>query len=464
MNKNAFIFNSNKCVGCMACVVGCTIENGTETPLNWREVNSSNYIRHPELPVFHFSIACNHCEDAPCMKHCPSLAYTRDKKTGAIIHHAEACIGCTYCTWACPYDAPKFNETTKVIEKCNFCVDKITIGEKPACATACPVGALDFGFQEEVDLNNHVTPGFVNVGIKPSIQIIPLRKEHTKPKIVNNDAPIINASRLESYAPKPTSKINLKKEWTLVLFTLAVTGLVAWQASGVTDNVPVNPILFIGIALLSIVLTSFHVGKKTRMWRFVLNVKGSWLSREIVGFSVFFILGTITLLSKKNLLIFNELNLSISSNTLGYTTIFFGVFTLISIDMVYSLLIRKDNYKLHSAMVWLTGLLLFAWFTNNILFIASITMFKGVLYILRKQSLSKQKTNYFPIISSVRILTLVVPLIVLIVFPEISKWILVLLIFLSEIIDRSEFYYESDVKTPQGALVDLFQKTIKKVN
>ena len=464
MSKNAFIFNSNKCVACMACVVGCSIENGTETLLNWREVNSSNYIRHPELPVFHFSIACNHCEDAPCMKHCPSLAYTRDKKTGAIIHHAEACIGCTYCTWACPYDAPKFNKTTKIIEKCNFCVDKITIGEKPACVTACPVDALDFGFQEEVALNNHITPGFVNVGLKPAIQIIPLRKEHTKPKIVNSDAPKIDTSRLESYNLKPTSKINLKKEWTLVLFTLAITSLVAWQASGITNNVSVNPILFIVIALLSIVLTSFHVGKKTRMWRFILNVKSSWLSREIVGFTAFFILGIITLLSKENLLTFNELNALTYSNTLGYITILFGVFTLISVDMVYSLLIRKDNYKLHSAMVWLTGLLLFAWFTNNILLIASITLFKGVLYVIRKQSLVKQKIKYFPLISSVRILTLIVPLVVLVLFPEISKWILVVLIFLGEIIDRSEFYYESDVKTPKGALADLFQETIEKAN
>ena len=197
------------------------------------------------------------------------------------------------------------------------------------------------------------------------------------------------------------------------------------------------------------------------MWRFILNVKGSWLSREIVGFSAFFGLGIITLLIKENLFGFKELLPFINGQILGYITIVFGVFTLISIDMVYSLLIRKDKFKLHSAMVWLTGLLLFAWFTNNILLIALITLFKCVVYIMRKQALFKQKTSYFPIITVVRILLLVIPLIVLVAFPEISNWSLAVPVFLGEIIDRSEFYDESDVKTPQGALTDLFQKTIK---
>ena len=464
MKKNAFIFDSNKCVACMACVVGCSIENGTGTSLNWRVVNGHNNIKHPELPVFHFSMACNHCDDAPCMKHCPALAYTRDKKTGAIIHHAEACIGCTYCTWACPYDAPKFNEFTKIIEKCNFCVDKISEGIKPACATACPVGALDFDFEEEVDLINHITPGFVNVGIKPSIQLVPLRTEHTKPEIVNNDTAKIDADYLDSFSPKPTSKIHLKKEWTLVLFTIAVTSLVAWQASGVTNDVFVSPLAFITIAIFAIVLTSIHVGKKLRIWRFVLNVKNSWLSREIVCFSAFICLGSVTLFMKENLFGFKELFSSINSQTVGYFTIAFGVFTLVSIDMVYSLLVRKDTLKLHSAMVWLTGVLLFSWFINSTVLISIITLFKIVLYVWRKQYLFKQKEVYYPIISSIRILTLLMPLVVLVAFPEISNWILAIFVFFGELIDRSEFYQESDVKSPQNAFSNLFQEAIKNKN
>ena len=88
-------------------------------------------------------------------------------------------------------------------------------------------------------------------------------------------------------------------------------------------------------------------------------------------------------------------------------------------------------------MVWLTGLLLFAWFTNNVLLIAFSTLFKCVVYLMRKQALFKQKTTYFPIITVIRILFLVLPLIVLIAFPEISNWSLAVLVFLGEIIDIS---------------------------
>lgn len=206
------------------------------------------------------------------MKNCPALAYTRDKETGAIIHHAEACIGCKYCTWACPYDAPKFNPASSIVEKCNFCIDRISDGKQPACAQACPVGALSFG-QEEVNEENHLTPGFVNMGIKPSIQLIPLREEHAKPQIENTDAVEIDTEKLESYLPKSESKVTLDKEWTLVLFTLAVAALVSWQIAFLFGKAEMPLIPFAIISVLAIALTSLHIGKKFRMWRFILNLK-----------------------------------------------------------------------------------------------------------------------------------------------------------------------------------------------
>ena len=452
MSKNAFIFDTNKCVGCMACVVACTIENGTQTPLNWRTVKSHNYIKHPSLPVFHFSLACNHCDDAPCMTNCPALAYSRDTETGAIIHNAEACIGCTYCTWACPYDAPKFNEQTKIVEKCNFCIDRISNNQKPACVAACPVAALEFGTNQEVDLKNHLTPGFVNAGIGPSIQLVPLRKEHHQPIIENIDAPKIDNKRAASYPPKLKSKVQLAKEWTLVLFSLAASGLIAWQAAGVTNNTPISPIAFILLALIAIVLTTVHVGKKFRIWRFILNIKGSWLSREIVSFSAFFGLGALSLFMKDNLLGIGSLLSFIDSRVVGIAAIVFGAFTLVSIDMVYKFFIRKDTLHLHSAMVCITGPLLFAWLANMPLLIGALTLIKAVLYIYRKQSLHKQNVAYRPTISFIRISTLALPYIALITMPMTSLFVLLPFVLLGEIIDRSEFYYESEVRTPQGEL------------
>ena len=98
------------------------------------------------------------------MENCPALAYTRDKKTGAVILHAEKCIGCKYCTWACPYDAPKFNPKTRIIEKCTFCNHRILDTLKPACANLCPTGALDF-IEMPDNIENVDIPGFTEIGI-----------------------------------------------------------------------------------------------------------------------------------------------------------------------------------------------------------------------------------------------------------------------------------------------------------
>ncbi len=437
MKKNAFIFNTNKCVGCMACVAGCSIENGTSLGMNWREVNCHNKIKHPSLPVFHFSLACNHCEEAPCMKNCPALAYTRDKKTGAIIHHAEACIGCKYCTWACPYDAPKFNPSTQVVEKCNFCVDRISDGIQPACTQACPVGALSFG-QEEVNEENHLTPGFVNMGIKPSIQLIPLREEHKSPKIENTDAVGIDAEKLEIYLPKAESKVTLDKEWTLVLFTLAVAALVSWQASFLLGKMEMKLMPFALVSVLAIALTSLHIGKKFRMWRFILNLKGSWLSREIFSFSAFLGLTGLQIISE--------------NQVIGYAALAFGLLSLLSVDMVYKFLKRKDELVLHSGMVSLTAILFFAWLANISILVELIILTKGCLYIWRKGALKKKNMNYFPMISLLRVLCLLVPYILWDMGLFMILPVCLLTTVTGELIDRAEFYYESDIVTPKGEL------------
>jgi Fe-S-cluster-containing dehydrogenase component/DMSO reductase anchor subunit len=440
VKKNSFIFNTNQCVGCNACAVACSIENGSDPMMNWREVNTHNKIKHPGLPVFHFSLACNHCEEAPCMSNCPALAYSRDEKTGAIIHHAEACIGCTYCTWACPYDAPKFNPATKIVEKCNFCVDRISEGEKPACVAACPVGALDFG-QLCLSDEDRVIPGFVDRGVRPSIQLIPLREENRTPQIENLDAEEISLEKLETYLPKEKSKVNLDKEWTLVLFTLAVAVLVSWQSAHLLGTLKMPLLPFLAISLVAIGLTSFHIGKKLRMWRFILNLKGSWLSREIVSFSAF--LG------------FTVLHLITDNQGIGFLALAFGLFSLIAVDKVYQFLRREDGLPLHSAMVSTSAILFFACLADVPFLMGLLILGKGTLYIWRKLVLEKKGMTYFPLLSGMRILCLILPFFFYNLLGEWAATISFLIIFTGEIIDRAEFYFESDVITPEKELNEL---------
>ena len=78
----SFTFDANKCTGCGACRVACTIENGLAPDVSWRRIETFNPQRRSIAPVFHLSLACNHCATAACMHACPALAYRRDDGDG----------------------------------------------------------------------------------------------------------------------------------------------------------------------------------------------------------------------------------------------------------------------------------------------------------------------------------------------------------------------------------------------
>jgi anaerobic dimethyl sulfoxide reductase subunit B (iron-sulfur subunit) len=102
MPAGSFVFDANRCTGCGACRVACTLENRLPPAVSWRRIDTFNARRHPAAPVFHLSIACNHCATAACMQACPALAYRRDRRTEAVLIDSSRCIGCGYCAWACP--------------------------------------------------------------------------------------------------------------------------------------------------------------------------------------------------------------------------------------------------------------------------------------------------------------------------------------------------------------------------
>jgi len=117
-----------------------------------------------EAPVL---VLCNHCTDPPCTKVCPTVATWKRESDGIVMMDMHRCIGCRYCIAACPYGARSFNwrdprpyidqirpefptRSKGVVEKCNFCAERLREGREPACVEAArevpgAEGALVFG-------------------------------------------------------------------------------------------------------------------------------------------------------------------------------------------------------------------------------------------------------------------------------------------------------------------------------
>jgi Fe-S-cluster-containing dehydrogenase component len=141
----AMFIDISKCYGCMACVVACAAENNVPIGVfrTWVE-------RHvlPDGSMIFIPKQCNHCDNPPCVKPCPTGATYRTED-GLVLVDARKCIGCGACIVSCPYGARYFNPVTGAADKCTFCAHRIYQGRLPACVEACPTRARIFG-----DLND----------------------------------------------------------------------------------------------------------------------------------------------------------------------------------------------------------------------------------------------------------------------------------------------------------------------
>jgi Fe-S-cluster-containing dehydrogenase component len=161
--------------GCVDCISACHRVHNVpdignkkeeikwiwETEFDKAFPNQENSLVKASLQNRSVLTLCNHCDNPPCVRVCPTQATWR-RDDGIVMMDYHRCIGCRYCMAACPYGSRSFNwreprpylkeidnsypaRTRGVVEKCNFCEERLADGKMPACVEACKSHALTFG-------------------------------------------------------------------------------------------------------------------------------------------------------------------------------------------------------------------------------------------------------------------------------------------------------------------------------
>ncbi len=189
------------CVMCHSCTISCKVENGTPKGIFWSKVLHRESGKYPAPKRTVLPVLCMHCQNPPCVEVCPTGASYK-RPDGIVVVNYDACIGCRYCETACPYGARTFidkiggyfpetgltpyekvmypKHQVGVEEKCNFCVDRVTKGQQPACVATCPSYARHFGDLDDPNsevskliAQRHGYQLMPELGTNPSVYYLP---------------------------------------------------------------------------------------------------------------------------------------------------------------------------------------------------------------------------------------------------------------------------------------------------
>ena len=150
-----FFFDQTRCTGCYTCQVSCKDWNDIPAgPASWMRVTYREEGKFPQVFAAYLANTCYHCVAPACVSVCPADAISKREADGVVVVKSGACLGkdkCQMCLEKCPYSAPQFGaEDNAKMQKCGFCLDRLTEGKEPICVAACPLRALAFGPMDEL--------------------------------------------------------------------------------------------------------------------------------------------------------------------------------------------------------------------------------------------------------------------------------------------------------------------------
>ena len=168
----------DKCIECYECEKACEQRYGVKRlSLNGKVLGALDFVD-----------CCHTCVDQRCIDPCAYDAIKFDTERKEVVILEDACIGCSLCALACPYDAiemhemddkpllqlrlqkenklgfgegkPRKAKLRRIASKCDHCVNY----EDQACISACPTSALleippEAAFVERTDAMSDAAKG-----------------------------------------------------------------------------------------------------------------------------------------------------------------------------------------------------------------------------------------------------------------------------------------------------------------
>ncbi|OQY72364.1 MAG: formate dehydrogenase subunit beta [Rhodocyclaceae bacterium UTPRO2] len=162
----AKLIDVSTCIGCKACQAACMEWNDIRdevgrnygvydnpmdlTDKSWTVMRYAEVEEKGRLEWLIRKDGCMHCSEPGCLKACPAPGAIVQYANGIVDFHQEHCIGCGYCITGCPFNIPRISKDDGKAYKCSLCSDRVAVGQAPACAKACPTGAIQFGTKEDM--------------------------------------------------------------------------------------------------------------------------------------------------------------------------------------------------------------------------------------------------------------------------------------------------------------------------
>ena len=168
MTRYAMVMDTRRCIGCHSCTVACKVNNELPLDMIYNPVTTIGPTGvFPNVKMVHLPLICMHCEDTPCVACCPTGA-SQQRDDGIVWVDPDKCVGCKACVMACPYGARIPNHDLGIVQKCDFCMDRVDAGEEPYCVKTCHQRARIFG-----DLDDETSEVYKLVHGEGAKQLLP---------------------------------------------------------------------------------------------------------------------------------------------------------------------------------------------------------------------------------------------------------------------------------------------------